>query len=516
MPENLKKLPIGKQDFATMIKENYLYVDKTEYIYKLISRGSVYFLSRPRRFGKSLTVSTLAEIFKGNKELFKGLYIYDKIDWEQYPVIYIDFSKIGVKELGAEKAILKAIDGIAATVNILLHSTTPGQKFEELIVAMSHEKQVAILIDEYDKPIIDFIEKGQTSKALENREILKNFYSVLKGNDAHIRFLFITGVSKFSKVSIFSDLNHLTDITIDDNYSKLVGLTHEEIKTNFADYIEEASEKHKKSEQKILLDIKDWYNGYSWNGQDFVYNPFSLINYFSKLHFRNYWFATGTPTFLIKALKDQKKLPEQTGNILVGDAFFDKFDIENIDIVSLMFQSGYLTISKSEGSEYFRLDFPNREVRNSFLGQLLECYTERALSETTGSVGLIKFALEKNDWNEITKQLNILFSNIPYQIFIADSEFYYHSIIHTVLSLVGVDIHSELQTSTGRIDTVIKNDKFIYIVEFKIGEAAEAMRQIKDKEYHKPFLNVGRQVVLVGVGFDGDRKEVRDWVCEKL
>ncbi|MBI4647674.1 MAG: AAA family ATPase, partial [Bacteroidia bacterium] len=429
---------------------------------------------------------------------------------------HIDFSKIGYKDNGLLDAINTKFDDLALTFNIKLVKEGISKKFDELIEKVSAKQKVAILIDEYDKPIIDFIEKGQTSKAIENREILKNFYSVLKGNDGNIQFLFITGVSKFSKVSIFSDLNHLTDITIDDNFSKFVGITQKEIENNFADYLEEAAKKHNKTEKEILLNIRDWYNGYSWNGNDFVYNPFSLINYFSKLQFRNYWFATGTPTFLIKALKDQKKLPEHTGNILVGDTFFDKFDIENIDIVSLMFQSGYLTISKSEGSEYFRLDFPNREVRNSFLGQLLECYSERALSETTGSVGLIKFALEKNNWKEITKQLNILFSNIPYQIFKADSEFYYHSIIHTVLSLVGVDIHSELQTSTGRIDTIIKNDKFIYIIEFKMGESAEAMLQIKEKEYHKPFLNDGRQVVLVGVGFNAEKKEIGECLTEGL
>ncbi|MBU0765371.1 MAG: ATP-binding protein [Bacteroidetes bacterium] len=510
----MKKLPIGIQSLPEIINGGYIYVDKTECLYRLIDTGKVYFFSRPRRFGKSLTVSALKEIFSGNKELFKGLWIHDKIEWKKYPVIHIDFSKIGYKDNGLLDAINVKLDDLAKEFSVRIVKDGISKKFNELIEKVSDKQKVTVLIDEYDKPIIDFIEKGQVSKALENREILKNFYSVLNGNDDNIQFLFITGVSKFSKVSVFSDLNHLTDITIYNNYINLIGLTGDEIVTYFDDYLEAASKKHNKSKKEILLDIRDWYDGYSWNGIDFVYNPFSLINYFSKLQFRNYWFATGTPTFLIKALKEQKKLPEQTGNILVGDSFFDKFDIENIDIVSLMFQSGYLTMSKREGEEYYRLDFPNREVRNSFFNQLLECYSDLALSETTGSIGFIKFALEKNDWCEVVKQFNVLFSNIPYQLFKADREFYYHSIIHTVLSLVGVDIHSELQTSTGRIDTVVKNDKYIYVVEFKMGNASEALKQIKEKEYYKPFLNDGRQVVLVGIGFDKEKKEIGEWLVE--
>ncbi|MBI4649170.1 MAG: AAA family ATPase [Bacteroidia bacterium] len=510
----MKKLPIGKQNFADPIEENYLYVDKTEYIYKLISRGSVYFLSRPRRFGKSLTVSTLEEIFKGNKELFKGLYIYDKLDWEKYPVIYIDFSKIDFKQKKLDVSLSDLLDRIAASYQIKLVDDTLKTKFNDLLEQFGSKRKVAVLIDEYDKPIIDYIERGQTSNALENREILKNFYSALKGNDGNIKFLFITGVSKFSKVSIFSDLNHLTDITIDDNFSKLVGITQDEVESNFADYLEEAAKKHKKTEKEILLDIRDWYDGYSWNGNDFVYNPFSLINYFSKLQFRNYWFATGTPTFLINALKNQKKLPEHTGNILVGDSFFDKFDIEDIDIVSLMFQSGYLTIKSSDDFGGYWLDYPNREVEKSFFNQLMEIYSYSHLSGTTQAIQYILRGLYNNDWDTIVKNLNILFASIPYQIFEADKEFYYHSIIHTVLSIVGVDIHSEMQTSTGRIDTVIKNDKYIYIVEFKMGEASEALQQIREKEYHKPFLNDSRQIVLVGVGFDKARKEASGYVSD--
>ncbi|MBI4645022.1 MAG: AAA family ATPase, partial [Bacteroidia bacterium] len=288
-------------------------------------------------------------------------------------------------------------------------------------------------------------------------EILKNFYSALKGNDGNIKFLFITGVSKFSKVSIFSDLNHLTDITLNRDYACMLGCTEQEITDNFPDYLGETAKTLGVTVADVRTMIKDWYNGYNWHAStERVYNHFSLLYFFLEKEFKNYWFATGTPTFLINALKNQKKLPEQTGNILVGQAFFDKFDIENIDIVSLMFQSGYLTISKSNNKGAYWLDYPNREVKDSFMGQLLEVYTQSQLSATSGGIESIRLALYENDWQEIIRQFNILFSQIPYQIFEADKEFYYHSIIHTVLSLVGVDIHSELQTSTGRIDTVIE------------------------------------------------------------
>jgi len=515
MTSKLKKLPIGIQNFAELINGDYLYVDKTSYLIRLIDRGKVYFLSRPRRFGKSLTVSTLEEIFKGNKELFKGLYIYDKIDWQPHPVIHIDFSQVNYKEKGLRPALKEYLEKMAAENDIELRSEEYSGMFPELIEKMSKEKQVAILIDEYDKPIIDYL--TDITKAEENRDVLKSMYGCLKGLDRHIKFLFITGVTKFSKVSIFSDLNHLDDITLSEDFSTMLGYTEQEILQNFDEYLAAIESRNKWSRNKLIQEMRDYYNGYSWNlYNERVYNPFSVLKFFSDKVFQNYWFATGTPTFLINTLKAGRKLPEQIGNILVGEPFFNKFDIEKIDIVALMFQTGYLTIAKTNNKGAYWLDFPNREVEDSFMNQLLECYSSSHLSTTTGAVEYIRFALDENDWEQITQQFNVLFSSIPYQIFKAESEFYYHSIIHTALSLVGVDLHSELQTSTGRIDTVIKNEKYVYIVEFKMGTAAEALQQIKEKEYHKPFANDKRQKVLVGVGFDAEKKEVSGFEMEIL
>lgn len=511
----MKKLPIGKQDFAQLIKEGNIYVDKTEIIHKLISTGSVYFLSRPRRFGKSLLVSTLKEIFSGNKEIFKGFWIYNQIEWKKHPVIHIDFSRMGVKELGAEKAILKELDEIAKEHEITLASNTVGQKFEELILGVAQKGKVAILIDEYDKPIIDYIDNIPV--AIENRDILKNFYSCLKGLDEHIHFLFLTGVSKFSKVSIFSDLNHLNDITLDYEYATLLGYTEKEIEINFSDYLRSVIERSKLSLPTLNNLIKKWYNGYCWHSsKERVYNPFSILNFFSKKEFENFWFATGTPTFLINFIKNQKKLPEQLEFKTVTNLFFEKFEIENLDIFSLMFQTGYLTINKKTEEGNFILSFPNYEVRNSFLNQLLESYSFNVLSNTTESLIFIKQALNNNDWSKFVANLNILFASIPNQIFKSQSEFFYHAIIHSVLTLCGVDLQSELQTSTGRIDTVIKTEKFIYIVEFKMGTAKEAIEQIKQKEYYKPWLNVKKEIFIVGIGFDKRKKNIGSYISEKI
>jgi len=316
-----KILALGHQEFSEVIGNNCIYVDKTEIIYNLINQGSYYFLSRPRRFGKSLLANTIKELFLGNKELFKSLWIYDKWDWEtKYPVIKISFSNIAHAVIGLEQAINNMLDKLAESNNIVYNSKSYPDKFQELIEKLSEKAPVTIIIDEYDKPIIDYIEVVRKptaeesseqikSKAKQNRDTLKNFYSVLKDLDKNIRFLFITGVSKFSQVSIFSDLNNLSDITLDEKYSQIVGWTKEEIQHYFPDYIEGVAEKYRGIFPDIMQQITDWYNGYSWDGTTKVFNPVSVMNLFDKRSFRNYWFATGTPTFLLRYIKREEILP---------------------------------------------------------------------------------------------------------------------------------------------------------------------------------------------------------------
>ncbi|MGE5342862.1 MAG: AAA family ATPase, partial [Candidatus Omnitrophota bacterium] len=290
----IPKLEISIHSFRDRILKNCVYVDKTQYIYELISRDSNCFLSRPRRFGKSLLLSTLKEIFSGSKELFKNCWIYDKIDWETYTIIHLDFIKVDFKTLGLEKALDNQLERMAREFNIQLTGKSIKEKLDDMIGILSKDKEVVILIDEYDKPVIDYIE--DIPEAEKNRDILKNFYSVLKSQVPNIRFLLITGVSKFSRVSIFSDLNHLKDITIQSLYSKMLGYTTEEIEYYFSDYIDKW-EKHSGQNREILFeDLKNYYNGYSWDGENFVYNPFSILSFFDDYELENYWFATGSPT----------------------------------------------------------------------------------------------------------------------------------------------------------------------------------------------------------------------------
>ncbi|MDQ1354653.1 MAG: hypothetical protein QG657_4962 [Acidobacteriota bacterium] len=487
----MKNLPISIQTFSDLITQDYLYIDKTKEIYNLFARGGkYYFLSRPRRFGKSLLISTLKEIFSGNKELFKGLWIYDKIQWQSFPVIHIDFTRISFQTPKIlEKELNLKLEKIAGTYHIKLDRQRDFKgKFADLIEKMAEKERVVILIDEYDKPIIEFIETGDKKIAQANRKVLKNFYSILKSADEYTRFVFITGVSKFSRMSIFSDLNNLNDITIDDNFSSILGLTHDELHTYFADHIDHLSKKLNMSESDFLGHVKQWYNGYSWDGCHFLYNPFSILNFFSKNRFGNYWFATGTPTFLINHIRNRKQDVTTLEKQEVDESIFESYDIENLEVVSMLFQTGYLTIKEIRlvglKSQYV-LSYPNQEVKESFLKHFLADYT----TEETGLVGskildLVK-AITTDDPENFFTIIKSLFASIPSSLFIRDREAYYHTIIYLVLELLGVNIQVEVHTNKGRIDAVIETADHIYIMEFKMGTSAEALSQIEGRKYHE-------------------------------
>jgi hypothetical protein len=509
----MKKLPIGIQELSEIINNGYVYVDKTENIYKLF-QGKYYFFSRPRRFGKSLLISTLNEIFSGNKELFKDLWIYDKIEWGQYPIIRIDFSKIGYKEIGLNGAILLRLNEIAEQYNVPLTSKTIALAFKELIEKISNSAPVVILIDEYDKPIIDHIE--DLSKAEESREILKNFYSIIKGNDTKIRFFFMTGVSKFSKVSIFSDLNNLFDITLDQAYSTLVGITQDELEQYFAQNIELLKERYKEVFPDLLPVIKEMYNGYSWDGKSTVYNPFSILNLFSGLRFDNYWFATGTPTFLLKLIKQNNYTALDFEDLSLDSTLIDKFEINSISAIGLLFQTGYLTVKKYDlARNSYTLYFPNKEVENSFARHLLSEFSELKYEKS----GVLIYELEKafnlNNVEKIISIFKTLLANITYPN-VDDKEKYYHSIFYLTLKLLGYNIESEIMTIDGRIDATVFTDTHVYIMEFKLGEPQKALQQIKDKNYALKYLNQNKQIVLLGIGFDVENKCLGGYEMEQL
>jgi len=516
----MKKLPIGIQTFRKMINEDYLYIDKTKEIYNFfIYGGDYYFLSRPRRFGKSLLVSTLQEIFSGNKELFKGLWIYDKIDWKKYPVVHIDFSNISYQTSQILETELNIkIEKIGAIYDITLDQRRNYKgKFEELLEKLSEKERVVILIDEYDKPIIDFIEKKET--AVANRKVLKDFYSVLKGSDQYIKFVFITGVSKFSRVSIFSGLNNLNDITIDDQFANLLGYTHEELLHYFEDRIEVLGKKISISGNDLQEHLKRWYNGYSWDGDNFLYNPFSILNLFAKNRFGNYWFSSGTPTFLINHIKNQGKDIRELEKEEVDESTFESYDIENLEVISLLFQTGYLTIKEiipvGVKSKY-ALSYPNEEVKESFLKHFLASYT----TDEPGIVGSKIFdlvdSIGKGDLESFFKIIKSLFAAIPSHLFIKEREAYYHTIIYLILTLLGVTIDVEVHTNIGRIDAVINTDDIVYILEFKMGTSIEALSQIEKMKYHERYLSSRKKVSFIGVGFNEKNKNISDYKVKML
>ena len=507
-----KKLALGSQEFSEVIGNNCIYVDKTKDIYNLLS-GKYYFLSRPRRFGKSLLANTLKELFLGSKELFKGLWIYDKWDWEKtYPVIKISFSNIDHEKLGLEQAIDLKLDKIAKEYNLRLEMKSIATKFQELIEELAKTEQVAIIIDEYDKPIIDYMD--DLDKAEKNRKIMKNFYSILKDADKYIKFFLVTGVSKFSQVSIFSDLNNLIDITIDEKYSQIVGWTKKEIEKYFPDYIKGVAERYKDIYTDIMPEIKKWYNGYSWDGTTRVYNPVSIMNLFDKRDFRNYWFSTGTPTMLMDIIKEKKitAFDLEDDNKTSTD-ILDKYDFKNINLNSLLFQTGYLTIkSKNLRSGRIMLGYPNKEVEESFSKHIVVELTSGQIDRTQSLLYKIVDSFEDNTIYKFIKYLNVIFKNVPYKI-IENTESYYHSLFYLLMKLTGYEIEAEIMTIDGRVDAVIKTETNIFIIEFKINQSAKtAIKQIKDKKYAVKYADDKRPISLLGINFDTEKKFIDDYL----
>jgi len=505
------KLEIGKHTFKDRILENCIYVDKTQYIYELINRDSNCFMSRPRRFGKSLLISTFKELFSGSKELFKNCWIYDKIEWQEYPIIHLDFITVDYKTFGLEPALLKSLDSLAKRFNIKLSGESIKEKFDELITLLAKEKKVVVLIDEYDKPIIDFMDN--IPQAIKNRDILKNFYSVLKSQSGNIKFLFITGVSKFSQVSIFSDLNHLKDITIHPLYSRMLGYTQDEIEHCFSYYVEKWENQTGQGRGILFEKLKNHYNGYSWDGKHFVYNPFSILSFFDTFLFKNYWFATGTPTFLVNILKKTGVLIDTYERMCVGGTFFEKYDIGTMgidNISSLLFQTGYLTIKEIAGDDYI-LSYPNREVRNAFLQYLLEGFSNKPEYETREITSGIRAALSENKIDDFIQRMKALLSSIPYNIQIENREAYYHSLVFVALKISMLDVQAEIQTAKGRGDIVVSMERFIYIIEFKMGSPQSAIDQIEEKQYYSPYIGQGKKIILLGIGLDEAQRNIGDW-----
>lgn len=512
----MQKLPIGIQYFNRVRELNCIYVDKTEHIYHLINADTFLFLSRPRRFGKSLLISTLKHLFEGNKALFHGLWIEDKIDWQPRPVIVVNFNDLDYREQSLATALTSQMDLIAAEHQLTLQADHYKEKFQELIVRLSVEQKVVLLIDEYDKPITDLLENEQ--KVTEHVATLKNFYSVLKATAAeHIHLALLTGVSKYGKISIFSDLNNLTDLTTDVRFATLLGYTQAELEFYFSAYIDRLAATFQMSRPEILHWIQFWYNGYSWDGVQRVYVPYSTLLFLDKQTFENHWFATATPSFLIKLLRQNEIPAYELGEVLADNKLLDSADVNRIGPLSLLFQTGYLTVksavSRVTGKDYV-LGYPNHEVAQAFQQYLLADYLNRSVDRLSATIlKKLERALGDRNLKEFIIILNSVFASIPHTIHLP-YEAYYHSLVYLILNLLGFTVHPEALTSEGRIDAVLELPGTIYILEFKTSSAKTALNQIKKRQYDQPYRASGKTVILLGIAFDTEKRTISDWQSE--
>ena len=504
-----RRLPIGIQTFREMREENYYYVDKTAHMWRLIDEGKHYFLSRPRRFGKSLFLDTLKELFEGNEPLFEGLYIHDHWDWEvRYPVLRLSFGSGNFNEPESlHKEVMAQLDAVEKETGVESHYDTASARFRHIIQMLHRQagQRVAVLIDEYDKPILDVLDEPEVARA--NRDFLRGLYATIKDCDAHVRFTFLTGVSKFSKVRLFSGLNNLTDITIDPRYSAICGYTEKDLDTVFAPELPGLDRE----------EIRDWYNGYSWLGDEKVYNPFDILLLFDKRTFGTYWFETGTPTFLVEILLDRGVSSIALDNMLGSDELLSTFDVDAIVPEALLFQTGYLTIHDTEprgGRMFYRLGYPNREVRQSLNESLLSHLIGHSSRRVEHSARLYDLLLI-NDFEGLKTLFHAFFASIPYEWYtnndIAKFEGYYASVFYSYFAGLGLNITVEDSSSHGRVDMAVHFNDNIYLFEFKVVELASegaAMAQLQAKGYADKYRSLNQPIHLIAVEFSKNTRNI--------
>ena len=511
-----RRLPIGIQTFREIREDGCYYVDKTAHARRLLDEGKHYFLSRPRRFGKSLFLDTLKELFEGNEALFEGLAIHDRWDWSMHhPVLRLSFGAGHFQGLGDLRTEvmdrLKAMEDDAAITD---RPDSAPARFGHLIKTLHGRtgQRVAVLVDEYDKPILDALDTPEVARA--NRDYLRGLYAVIKDSDAHIRFSFITGVSKFSKVSLFSGLNNLMDITLDPRYSAICGYTDADLDTVFAAELPGLDREA----------IRDWYNGYGWLGEEKVYNPFDILLLFDKRKLGAWWFETGTPAFLVETLF-RRRVSTLALDDLVGSAdLLSTFDVDEMATEALLFQTGYLTITGEEnlgGKIVYRLGYPNREVRQSLNDRLLRYLVRDASRQMANSVRLYRL-LEANDFAGLESLFQAFFASIPYEWYtnndIARYEGYYASVFYSYFAALGLDITVEDSTSHGRLDMAVRFNDNVYLFEFKVVEMAPegaAMAQLKEKRYADKYRGSGRAIHLIAVEFSKDARNVAAFQVER-
>lgn len=511
-----KHLPIGIQTFREIRQDNHYYIDKTELALSLVNGGKHYFLSRPRRFGKSLFLDTLKELFEGNEPLFKGLAVHPRWVWSvKYPVLRFSF---GSKNYNNTQALADSLHTqlthLETELGVKRQFDDASGRFADLIVQIHQQtgQPAVILIDEYDKPILDAITRPDIAR--ENRDFLRGFYGTIKDYDAHIKFSLLTGVSKFARVSLFSGLNNLYDLTLDPHYSSICGYTDHDIDTVFAAELEGLDRDQ----------VREWYNGYNWLGEC-VYNPFDILQLFKTRTFKNYWFETGTPTFLIDLIHRQKVPTPNLANRSSDEALLSSFDLEHMPIEAVMFQTGYLTIKDSTdlgGNRFYQLGYPNKEVYQSLNNSLLQYFVHDGEAQVKQRMSLYTL-LMKNDFDGLKQLFHSFFASIPHHWYtkneIQNFEGFYASVFYSYFAALGLDVTVEDCTNLGRIDMTLKFNSQVYIFEFKVVELVpegNALQQIKDKAYADKYRHLKQPIHLVGVEFSKDERNVVMFEVEQL
>ncbi len=503
-----RRLPIGLQTFRTLREADYYYVDKTAYMGRLVDEGTHYFLSRPRRFGKSLLLDTLKELFESSETLFAGLDIHRRWDWSvRHPVVRLDFSGGDYQDPdGLRRNVMAQLNSIERQAQVTTDDTGP-ERLGFLLEALHRKtgQRVVVLIDEYDKPILDAL--GSPELARANRDYLRSLYANIKFADAHVRFTFLTGVSKFSKVSLFSGLNNLKDITLDRRYSAICGYTEADLDTVFAPELPGLDRER----------IRDWYNGYCWRGEEKVYNPYDVLLLFDSREFAAHWFETATPTFLVETLFQRRVTTVSLGETVSTAELLSAFDVDHIGTEALLFQTGYLTIVSEDnmgGEALYRLGYPNREVRQSLNRSLLHHLVQDTTRQTANSVRLYRL-LEANDFVAMKELFQAFFASIPYEWYtnndIAHYEGYYASVFYSYFAALGFEIVVEDSSNHGRLDMAVRTGGHVYLFEFKVVELAPegaALAQLKERGYAEKYRGRGEPVHLIGVEFSRETRNV--------
>ncbi len=514
----LKKLPVGLQSITEIIEGGYIYVDKTKYALELIENGKYYFMSRPRRFGKSLFISTLKEILSGNKTLFQECDIAKSdYDWKAYPILHFDFSQIPSRTPEMlEQGLLERVQEMASFYNISVEGSSLQFRLEGLIKQLSKSGKVVFLVDEYDKPIVDNLMRMDVADS--NRDLLRSFFGTLKGLDEYLKLVFVTGISKFSQVSLFSGLNNLEILTMEPTYSTLMGYTKEEIKTFFGGYIQQIAKKRNITLQQVLSELKEWYNGYCFTeDRQLVYNPFSTLLYFKKGRPCGYWFSSGTPSFLIDQIQNRPTAAvELSGAKVKRSQLQDIQNVAKMDLRALMWQTGYLTIcGYDEEIDIFELDFPNREVRGAFFDILLQEFEEALPAEVTVHGANVRKHLFDCNFDQFFKAINSYYAKIPYHLFTSAKEGFYHAVLLSLLEGMSLKVRAEDPTNIGRIDLVIETSEMVYIFELKVGQTADiAIQQAELNKYCEKYCHQNRKIVLIGLNFNPDTRNISDWTAK--